>query len=104
MCSRNKFCDKKCLKCKYHVVVPDPESESNDLLEDDMAIYCTNPNNNMKKEWTSPGQRERILSYISNKPYLKKGWTFICWTTPPCKLDKNEEDKIFANQESEVLL
>ena len=103
MCNEKKFCDKKCLKCKYHVIVPDPDPDDW-FNDDDMAMYCTNPDNNMEKEWTSPSQRERILSYISDKPYLKKGWTFICGSMRPYELGKSKEDNIFANKESDVLL
>ena len=103
MRNEKKFCDKKCLKCKYHTIVPDPDPDDW-FNDDDMAMYCTNPNNTMEKEWTSPSQRERILSYISDKPYLKKGWTFICGSMRPYELGKSREDNVFANKESEVLL
>ena len=102
MCEK-KFCDKKCLKCKYHAIVPDPDPDDW-FNDDDMAMYCTNPDNSMEKEWTSPSQRERILSYISDKPYLKKGRTFICGSMRPYELGKSKEDNVFANKESEVLL
>lgn len=97
-----KYCDKKCVSCKWsHIVdMPDPDDWFND---DDKAIYCSNPNNNMEKEWTSPSQRSRIIENEQIKYQLDTNpfWTFIAGMLRPYELDTN---KSYANKESEVLL
>lgn len=97
-----KYCDKKCVGCKWcHIVeMPDPDDWFND---DDKAIYCSNPNNNMEKEWTSLSQRRRVIENEQIKFQLESHdyWTFIAGMLRPYELGK---DKMFANKESEVIL
>lgn len=92
-----KICDGKCLKCQWHKIVEDkdPDDWFND---DDQAMFCTNPKNNMEREWTSESQRNKIVSVLNYKVYLDKGYTFICGAMRPYELDKDNEEKVFANQ------
>lgn len=53
-------CDKKCFKCKYVELVEEP----NDTEYKEYAVFCTNPNNTMEKEWTSPSQRKNVAINI----------------------------------------
>lgn len=92
-----KVCDGKCLKCKYHNIVPDPD-QTDWFNSDDLAMFCTNPKNNMFKEWPSLDQQKHILSNQRYKLYIDKGYTYICGMMRPYELDEIEEaDHKFAN-------
>lgn len=72
------WCSGKCAQChKYVQVVPDP-TDPYPFNDDDVAMFCSNPNNNMKREWTSPSQRKMIMANPTYAHYVnEKHWTFI---------------------------
>lgn len=84
-----QWCSGNCCKChKYVEVVPDP-TDPDPFNDDDVAMFCKNPNNSMEREWTSPSQRQKIMSNPTYAKYVnEKGWTFIGGMLRPYELDK----------------
>lgn len=80
-----KWCSGKCGQChKYVKVVPDPT----DPFNDDVAMFCSNPNNNMEREWTSPSQRQRIMTNPTYAKYVNGNhWTYIGGMLRPYEID-----------------
>lgn len=83
-----KWCSGKCAQChKYVKVVPDP-TDSDQFNDDDVAMFCSNPNNNMEREWTSPSQRQRIMANPTYAKYVNGNhWTYIGGMLRPYELD-----------------
>ena len=82
------ICNGICSKCKYCKVVPDPDN-GDFFNDDDCAVFCANPNNNMEKEWTSKSQRDKIMRVERYKDYVtNKKWTFIAGMLRPYEVNK----------------
>ena len=76
MCEK-KFCDKKCLKCKYHTIVPDPDPDDW-FNDDDMAMYCTNPDNSMERNGlVLANERESCLIFLTSLILRKVGHSSV---------------------------
>lgn len=89
-------CDKKCLKCKYVELV----AESNDMEYEEYAIFCTNPNNTMEKEWTSPSQRKNVAIDVEGTPLeerLNKGQVLIGRYFTPTDIKALKSHYMFGN-------
>lgn len=85
----NTLCDKKCVKCKWSKIVNDPDID--DWYEDnDMSLFCTNPNNTFEKEWTSPSQRQKVMEYCEINPEYEEGWVMIASCLRPYELKENK--------------
>lgn len=80
------YCNGKCSQChKYVQVVPDKMDPTNN----NVAVFCSNPNNNMEKEWTSISQRQKIMNNSIYANYINKNhWTFIAGMLRVNELDK----------------
>ena len=82
------LCDGICSKCKYGKVVPDPDPDDW-FNDDDCAVFCTNPNNNMVKEWPSKSQRDKIMEVERYKSYVtNNNWTYIVGMLRPYEVNK----------------
>lgn len=101
MCT-NKNCDKKCVNCKWANIVP--ELYDGDWFQDNnVAIFCKNPNNNMEKEWTSPSHRAKIMEYVDDTIFEKminEGQTLIARYVTPIELAR--KDYVWANPEADI--
>lgn len=105
MCNiQTSLCDKKCIKCKYANIVAD-RYDSDWFEDNESAIFCTNPNNTMEKEWTSRSQRENIMKDVENTPFkemIEEGQVFIARYLSPFEISK--KNHIFANIKNQVKL
>lgn len=92
-----KKCDGKCLKCDWGTIVPDPDPYDS-FNDDDLAVYCTNPNNNMELECRDESRRKRLMEMSPRIRYYvnDKHWTFICGAMRPYEVDSDNVDEKFA--------
>lgn len=99
---KNNTCDGKCLKCDFCKIVPDPDKYDS-FNFDDLAVYCTNPNNNMEKEHTDPDKRNRLMENQRIRYYVNdKHWTFICGAMRPYEVDSNNIEDKFGDGVAEI--
>lgn len=75
----------KCIDCKFHKIIPDPDP--NDwLCRDDVAIVCTqmaNDDIDMKSEYASDRQEYKVVS-CSLRPYQVIDIIRPTWCTLEC--------------------
>ena len=91
-------------KLKDAIIVAD-KYDSDWFEDNESAIFCTNPNNTMEKEWTSPSQRENIMKDVENTPFkemIEEGQVFIARYLSPFEISK--KNRIFANIKNQVNL
>lgn len=90
-------CDGKCLKCRYGVLVPDPD-QFDSFNSDDLSLYCMNPSNSMEKECTDVHRRYFLMKQPRIKYYVnEKKWTFISGALRPYEVDSDNLDKKFGD-------